>query len=183
MNRPLNQEEQAFLLRLARKAVEAHLEKTKLKKERRPEDPIFSEKRGAFVTLKQHGQLRGCIGYPLPVKPLYDTVKGMAVAAATQDFRFLPLTLDELPTVSFEISVLSLPRTISDPEEVEVGTHGIIISQGDHSGLLLPQVPVEWGWDRETYLNHGCQKAGLPGNAWRKGAAIQVFTAQVFADE
>lgn len=182
MDLPLNEEEQAFLLHLARKAVQAHLEKKRLD-EKKPSNPIYSEKRGAFVTLKQHGQLRGCIGYPLPVKPLYDSVIAMAVAAATQDFRFHTMTLNELPSISFEISVLSLPRSVSDASEVSVGAHGIIISQGAHSGLLLPQVPVEWGWDREAYLSHGCLKAGLPKDAWRKGASIQVFTAQVFSEE
>ena len=182
MDRLLNEEEQAFLLQLARKAVRAHLEKKKLEREK-PADPVFSEKRGAFVTLKHHGQLRGCIGYPIPVKPLYDTIIAMAVAAATQDFRFHPTTIKELPSITFEISVLSLPRPVSDASEVKVGTHGIIISQGAHSGLLLPQVSVEWKWDRETYLSQGCLKAGLPEKAWQKGASIQVFTAQVFSEE
>ncbi|MBN2205846.1 MAG: AmmeMemoRadiSam system protein A, partial [Candidatus Aminicenantes bacterium] len=125
---------------------------------------------------------RGCIGFPLPHQPLSDAVREAAVLAATQDYRFPSLRLEEMSRLKIEISVLSLPRTVRSPDEVEVGTHGIIISKGLNRGLLLPQVPGEYGWDRETYLRHGCLKAGLPEDAWRKGAKIEVFTAQVFSE-
>jgi AmmeMemoRadiSam system protein A len=134
------------------------------------------------VTLHIDGELRGCIGYPLPVKPLDETIAEMAVAAASQDFRFNPLRAGELDRLKIEISVLGLPRPVNDPGEVEVGRDGIIVSKGFNRGLLLPQVPVEQCWDRETYLRHGCIKAGLRPDEWRKGAGIEVFTAQVFSE-
>jgi AmmeMemoRadiSam system protein A len=106
----------------------------------------------------------------------------MAVAAASQDTRFEPLAADEMKDLKIEISVLGLPEPIGDPARVEVGRHGIIVSKGFYKGLLLPQVPVEHRWDRETYLSHGCLKAGLPPDEWKKGAKIEVFTAQVFSE-
>jgi hypothetical protein len=126
--------------------------------------------------------LRGCIGYPLPVKPLDETIIEMALAAATQDARIEPVQAKELEKLKIEISVLGLPEPVRDPSQVEVGCHGIIVSKGFSKGLLLPQVPVEHGWDRETYLCHGCLKAGLPSDEWKKGAKIEVFTAQVFSE-
>jgi AmmeMemoRadiSam system protein A len=146
------------------------------------EDKELKEKRGAFVTLKVNDQLRGCIGYPLPYKPLWETITDVAVSAATQDPRFESLTLEELPAVKIEISVLSMPKSIKDIKEVEVGKHGIIISKGPCKGLLLPQVPVEWNWDLETYLSHGCLKAGLDEDEWKKGVNIEIFSAQVFSE-
>jgi len=106
-----------------------------------------------------------------------------AVAAATEDFRFEPLRPEELDRLRIEVSVLDLPETVDDPGQVEVGRHGIIISRGQKKGLLLPQVPLEYGWDRETFLRHGCLKAGLEPDAWKKGARIEVFAAQVFGEE
>ncbi len=177
----LNADQQRFLLRLAREAIAYYLDKGKhLKME--IEDDLLQEKRGAFVTLKLDENLRGCIGYPLPHDPLYLSVIEAAVLAASKDTRFPPLSTEELPRTSIEISVLSLPRQIKDISEIEVGKHGIIISQGLNRGLLLPQVPLEWKWDLETYLNHGSLKAGLPENAWKTGAEVEIFTAQVFHD-
>jgi len=177
----LNIDQQRFLLALARDAIRYHFETGK------PppvavEEGVLKEKRGAFVTLKREGQLRGCIGYPLPHDPLYLTVMEAAVMAATQDHRFPTVTLDELPDVRIEISVLTLPRRIETADEITVGEHGIIVTQGLNRGLLLPQVPVEWDWDRETFLRHGCLKAGLEENAWMEGAEIQVFSAQIFSE-
>jgi AmmeMemoRadiSam system protein A len=177
----LDNEEQRFLLGLARQAVEGYL-KTGKKPRPRTESGKLLEKRGAFVTLKVDGRLRGCIGYPLPVKPLVEAIVEMAVAAATQDFRFTPLTAQELPRLQIEISVLTLPEPLKNPDEVEVGRHGIIVSKGLSRGLLLPQVPMEYHWDRETYLRHGCLKAGLDEDEWRKGAKVEVFEAQVFSE-
>lgn len=146
------------------------------------EDKVLKEKRGAFVTLKVNDQLRGCIGYPLPRKPLWETISDVAISAATQDFRFESITLEELPDTKIEISVLSLPKPIKDAKEIEVGKHGIIISKGPCKGLLLPQVPLEWNWDLETYLSHGCLKAGLDEDEWKKGVNIEIFSAQVFSE-
>jgi AmmeMemoRadiSam system protein A len=146
------------------------------------EDKVLKENRGAFVTLKVNDQLRGCIGYPLPRKSLWETVSEVAISAATQDFRFKSITLEELPDTKIEISVLSLPKPIKDVKEIEVGKHGIIISKGPCKGLLLPQVPLEWNWDLETYLSHGCLKAGLDEDEWKKGVNIEVFSAQVFSE-
>ncbi len=174
-------EEQRFLLQLARRSIESSLQCAD-----RPlpkvTDKKYLEKRGAFVSLKVDGELRGCIGYPLPYKPLFRTISEMAAAAATKDFRFAPLRAEELPRLKIEISVLTLPEAVKDPKDVEVGRHGIIISQGFCKGLLLPQVPGEYHWDRETYLRHGCLKAGLVEDAWKKGAKIEVFEAQVFSE-
>lgn len=182
MNAELTREQERALLALARASIERHFgAEAPVRPELR--DPLFREKRGAFVTLKAHGELRGCIGYPLPVKPLDETVAEMAVAAASQDYRFEPLTPDELRETVIEISVLTVPRPVASPAEVEVGRHGIILSKGGRKGLLLPQVPGEYGWGREEFLRHGCLKAGLPPDEWRKGARIEVFEARVFSEE
>jgi AmmeMemoRadiSam system protein A len=177
----LDQEEQRFLLGLARDTIAGFL-KTGKRPRPKPAAKELKEKRGAFVTLKVDDQLRGCIGYPLPYKPLVETIVEMALAAATQDYRFPPITVEELGRLKIEISVLTLPRPIPDAREVEVGRHGIIVSKGIAKGLLLPQVPTEYGWDRETYLRHGCLKAGLDEDEWQKGAKIEVFEAQVFSE-
>jgi AmmeMemoRadiSam system protein A len=181
VSEPLTRDEERAALKLARQALEHYFKTGDLFR-----SPVASgllkERRGAFVTLTVDGELRGCIGYPLPEKPLDETIIEMAVAAATQDTRFEPLAANELKKLKIDISVLGLPEPIEDPAEVQVGRHGIIVSKGFHRGLLLPQVPVEYGWDRETYLDHGCLKAGLPRDAWKKGAKIQVFTAQVFSE-
>ena len=182
MSGELTKAQERVLLELARKAIEHFFDTGKTA---HPEtgDPLLREKRGAFVTLKTDGELRGCIGYPVPVLPLEETIAEMAVAAASQDYRFTPLTPEEFGRTVIEISVLSLPRPVKTPDEVIVGRHGIIISKGPSRGLLLPQVPLEYGWDRETFLRHGSLKAGLPGDAWKKGARIEVFEAQVFSEE
>jgi len=181
MCQPLNEHQQKLLLRLARQAIEHHL-KTGKTLEKDIEDPVLKEKRGAFVTLKVDDQLRGCIGYPLPYKSLYKTVIEVAISASSQDFRFQPITLEELKKTRIEISVLSLPKPVKDVKEIEVGKHGIIVTKGLSRGLLLPQVPLEYNWDLETYLRHGCLKAGLEEDEWKKGALIEVFTAQVFSE-
>ncbi|MGD1010259.1 MAG: AmmeMemoRadiSam system protein A [Candidatus Aminicenantales bacterium] len=181
MSAVLTPDEERVLLDLARRAI-GHYFETGGHLQAAVEDPKLEEKRGAFVTLKVEGELRGCVGYPLPYKPLAETVVEMAVAAASQDFRFEPLAPEELAGTRIEISVLSLPEPVDDPKEVEVGRHGIVVSKGFNRGLLLPQVPVEQGWDRETYLRHGCLKAGLGPDEWKKGAKIEVFTAQVFSE-
>lgn len=178
----LTEDEKRYLLQLARRSI-THFLKNRQRLEEEIENPRLQQKQGAFVTLKVNGELRGCIGYPLPYKPLYQTVIEMAVAAATEDYRFPPVTEEELKDLIIEISVLTLPRKVNSPEEVVVGRHGLIVSKGFHKGLLLPQVPLEYGWDRETYLSHGCLKAGLPADEWKRGVNLEVFEAQVFSEE
>ncbi len=175
----LDRDEQKELLHMARNAV-AHMVRNSQIWEANPQHPDLQIPAGAFVTLKKAGQLRGCIGFTEPVGPLYKTVIAAAIYAATRDTRFLPITESELDALEFEISVLSPAHTISDPSQIEVGVHGIIILQGDRRGLLLPQVPVENQWDRQTFLQQACLKAGLPRDAWKKGAEIRIFEAQVF---
>jgi len=140
------------------------------------------EPRGVFTTLYLGDQLRGCVGYALPIQPLYRAVGETARAAAFEDSRFWPVTPEEARELKISLSVLSPLFPIASGQ-VEVGRHGLLISDGGRRGLLLPQVPVENGWDRETFLAQTCRKAGLPQDAWRKSAAIQAFTAEVFGDE
>jgi AmmeMemoRadiSam system protein A len=141
----------------------------------------LSEPRGVFTTLYLHGNLRGCVGYALPVVPLYQAVGETARAAAFDDSRFNPVTIQEATELTVSLSVLSRVSSIQ-PEEVEVGRHGLVVSLGMHRGLLLPQVPIECGWDRETFLGQTCRKAGLPSDAWRNGAILEAFTAEIFGD-
>ena len=144
----------------------------------------MNEHRGAFVTLHKEGKLRGCIGHIRGEKPLAKTVAEMAEAAAFQDPRFPPVTSEELGLLKYEISVLTPFRQISDVEEIEVGVHGIYMKRGSCSGLLLPQVATEWGWDRNTFLEHTCTKAGLPEDAWKdKKTEIYIFSADVFSPD
>jgi len=179
----LENEEKIALLKLARKTIQNILEN---KKPPRTEYkfPLFKEKRGAFVTLHKNKMLRGCIGYIFGLKPLEDTIIEMAQAAAFHDHRFPPLAKDELPDLEIEISVLTPVREIDNVDEIEVGKHGIIIERGSYSGLLLPQVATEYGWDRKTFLEHTCQKAGLPQDAWKQeGTKIKIFSADIFHEE
>ncbi len=161
-----------------------------------PSSSALWEPRGVFTTLylrgdlphalpgepgEQRRELRGCVGYAMPIAPLYRAVADTARAAAFDDSRFLPVTIVEAPRLEVSLSVLS-PLIPISPEAVEVGRHGILISQGASRGLLLPQVPVEQHWDRETFLEQTCRKAGLPPDAWCKTATIEAFTAEVFGD-
>lgn len=174
-----NEEERATLLRLAHTAIEAGLERRRV--DLTPPTAHLAAKRGAFTTLHLDGRLRGCIGYVVPQHSLYRTVAETACAAAFDDPRFTPVSAAEAPNLTVEISVLS-PIAPIRPEVVVVGRHGLVVSMGAQRGLLLPQVPVQWGWDRETFLAQTCRKAGLPQDAWRQGAALQAFTAEVFGE-
>ncbi len=170
------------LLRIAREAIEARLRGRAF---HTPTEvsPELLEPRGAFVTLHKHGQLRGCIGTFMSDRPLRDTVAEMAVSAAFKDPRFPPLALHELPEIEIEISVLSPLREAAGPEEVEVGTHGIYLVNGPFHGVLLPQVATEYGWDRETFLDQTCIKAGMAPGCWRdKNTKILLFTAEIFGE-
>jgi AmmeMemoRadiSam system protein A len=188
----LSLDQRRTLLRIAHEAILSVLE-------RRPFPAVpplltkLSEPRGVFTTLylrgdrllgdlhDRHRQLRGCVGYAMPIAPLYRAVAETARAAAFEDSRFLPVTPEEASRLEVSLSVLSLLFPVH-PEAVDVGRHGLLISSGARRGLLLPQVPVEHGWDRETFLDQTCHKAGLPLDAWRKNATIEAFTAEVFSD-
>jgi AmmeMemoRadiSam system protein A len=146
------------------------------------EDPALADPGAAFVTLTRGGSLRGCIGYVHPVLPLAETVARCAASAATGDPRFAPVTGEELGELDLEISVLSPLRPIGDPDDIQVGIHGLHISKEGRHGVLLPQVAAEFGWDRDTFLRQVCIKAGLPQDAWRRGAEIQVFTVESICD-
>jgi AmmeMemoRadiSam system protein A len=174
-----SQEERNLLLRLAHRSIELALEERRV--DLTPPTAHLAEPRGAFTTLHIAGALRGCIGYVLPSQSLYATVAETARAAALDDPRFAPVTPAEAPHLKIEISVLSLPQLIR-AEDVVVGQHGLVVTQGNRRGLLLPQVPVEWGWDCETFLAQTCKKARLPPDAWERGAQLQAFTAEVFAE-
>ena len=174
-----SRDERKLLLETAHEAILSALEEREISLF--TPSPHLSEPRGAFTTLYCQGKLRGCVGYPTALLPLFRTVIETARAAAFDDPRFIPLMLAEARDLGVSLSVLSPLKPIS-PEEVEVGQHGLLISEGPRRGLLLPQVPVEHGWDRITFLEQACRKAGLSLNAWQIGAAIEAFTAEVFGD-
>ncbi len=178
----LDRDDQIFLLGYARSVIEGVLTGKKIETVK-PKNPVFMEKRGAFVTLKKNGQLRGCIGYIDAFKPLLETIREMAEAAAFKDYRFPPITLGEVDQIQIEISILSPIREITDPSEIVVGRDGIIITRGSNRGLLLPQVAVEWGWNREKFLDQTCVKAGVAPDAWKKpGTKIEIFSAEIFSE-
>ena len=175
-----SRDERALLIGLAHESILAALEHREIPLD--PPTPHLAEPRGAFTSLYLHGQLRGCVGYVLPIGPVYRTVAETARAAAFEDTRFYPLKLAEAPDLRIELSILSVPKAIAS-DAIEVGRHGLLISMGGRRGLLLPQVPVEHHWDRETFLEQTCQKAGLPRDAWKQGASIEAFTAEVFGEK
>ena len=170
-------EERAFLLGLAHRAIETADPNLEIA----PPAQHLARARGVFTTLYLEGALRGCVGYVFPVLPLYRAVIETAYAAATQDTRFRPVTLEEARRLRVSLSVLS-PLQTASPERIEIGRHGLVVTLGAHRGLLLPQVPVEYNWDRIAFLEQTCRKAGLPADAWKAGATIESFTAEVFAD-
>ncbi len=177
----LGPEEQKELLTMAKETVERKVRGEPLPKYE-PKARTLKEERGVFVTLRKSGRLRGCIGYIRAIKPLYLAVPDMAVAASTGDPRFPPVTEEELPELDLEISVLSPLKRVEDPNQIEVGRHGIYIVKGPYSGLLLPQVATEYGWDRMTFLEETCHKAGLPSDGWKEDAQIYTFSAQIFSE-
>ena len=173
-------DERTLLLRLAHDAILSKLEGREIPLE--PPTDHLAEARGAFTSLYLHGELRGCVGYVLPVSPVYRAVADTARAAAFEDTRFYPVTQSEARDLEIELSILSPPQPIS-AEAVEIGRHGLMISMSGHRGLLLPQVPTEHHWDRSTFLEQTCRKAGLPLDAWQHGATIEAFTAEVFGEK
>lgn len=137
---------------------------------------------GCFVTIKQKGELRGCIGNFVSDQPLYLLVQEMAVSAAIRDPRFYPMKANDLGDFTLDISVLSPLNKITSVEEIKVGKHGIYIVKGSYRGVLLPQVATEYGWNRDQFLRHTCIKAGLPEDAWQGECEIYIFSAQVFGE-
>lgn len=177
----LTEEQRQELLRAARRTLEVFLSEGQSPIIETSSDALL-QKRGAFVSLHKGPALRGCIGTFEASDPLLDTIQRMAVAAASTDPRFPKVNLEELGELTLEISVLS-PLVETTPEEIEVGRHGIYITRGFHRGVLLPQVATDNGWDRDTFLEHTCLKAGLPPNAWKDpDARIERFSAEVFAE-
>lgn len=175
-----SQEERALLLRLAHDSILTALENRNITLQ--PPTAHLAEPRGAFTSLYLHEQLRGCVGYVLPVSSLYRAVADTARGAAFEDTRFYPVTREEAGELKIELSILSPPQAIA-PDAIEVGRHGLLISMAGYRGLLLPQVPVEHHWDRVEFLQQTCRKAGLPRDAWEKGATIEAFTAEVFGEK
>ncbi len=173
-------EERSQLLRLAHDSIASALERREIALD--PPTPHLAEPRGAFTSLHLRGELRGCVGYVLPTCAVYRAVAETARAAAFDDNRFPPVSKEEAPHLEIELSILSPAQPIR-AEEIEVGRHGLFVSGHGRRGLLLPQVPVERGWDRTTFLEQTCRKAGLPTDAWKKGATIEAFSAEVFGDK
>jgi uncharacterized protein (TIGR00296 family) len=194
MSFELTIEEGKFLINLARNTVKQYLETGKAIKPPEETPKKLFEHCGVFVTINSvgHGEkeLRGCIGYPYPTSPLVEAVIDSAINAATEDPRFEPLSTEELGKVVFEVSVLTPPEPVEvkNPKEylskIKVGEDGLIVERGPYKGLLLPQVPVEWGWCEEEFLCQCCMKAGLPPDSWlTKDAKIYKFRAIIFEEQ
>ena len=176
----LTEKEKKILLHVAMETIQSELD-NELSPEYYYDNEIFKSNRGAFVTLHIKGRLRGCIGYIIGVAPLLDTIQKMAIAAGFEDPRFPPLIKDEFEQLNIEISVLTPLEVVNNIDEIKVGRDGIIIKRGFRQGLLLPQVSEEQGWDKKTFLEHTCLKAGLPTNSWKmKDTVITKFSAQIF---
>ena len=177
----LSEQEKSELLALARKSVEYVVQKNELYEPPASESATLNQERGAFVTLTNSGDLRGCIGYTSAVKPLYMTVRDTATHAALYDPRFQAVSASELPQLEYEISVLSPLRHVTDIQQIRIGEHGLLMKNGNSEGLLLPQVPVEQKWDRQTFLEQTCRKAGMAAGCWKdEDTDIFAFTAVVF---
>ena len=190
----LDRAEQRQLLVVAREAIEAAVRRPSVAATPGPSGaattgeataalaPGLSQPAAAFVTIHEHGQLRGCIGLMRFDEPLWLNVRDAARAAALEDRRFIPVVESELPALELEVSVLEPPVDLPDPEGFIAGRHGIIVEQGMHRALLLPQVADEMGWDEEQMLDAVCRKANLSGDAWRHGARLQVFESTCFSE-
>ena len=177
----LSLDDRARLLRLARRCLEARVH-------REPAPPVerggaLDDPMGAFVSIHTAGDLRGCLGRLEADRPIAETVAHLSAVVSDSDPRFRPLAAFELALTDIEISALAREEAVDDICEIEVGRHGLIIAHGHRRGLLLPQVAIEQGWNREMFLEHTCIKAGLPANAWRSDAKIFKFEAQVFGEK
>ena len=169
-----------LLLQLARQAITAHVNRQPVPA---PDlTGVFAQPGAAFVSIHRHGDLRGCIGHIEANEPLGRVIVRCAVAACSTDPRFPSVTVTELVELELELSLLGPLEPIAGADDIEIGTHGLVVEQGWRRGLLLPQVATEWKWNRETFLAHTCHKAGLPMDAWRKGAKIWRFEAEVFSE-
>jgi hypothetical protein len=179
-----NEAQRKELLKIARETIKLYLETGK-RYEPKVSDELLKADMGAFVTLHKKGELRGCIGHMIASGPLYLTVRDMAIAASTEDPRFAPVTASELKDIDLEISALSPMRKVAGPEEVKIPGNGVMVRMGWRSGVYLPQVADEPGWDKEEFMNSLCgHKAGIPMNAWKTGACdIYIFTAEVFGEK
>jgi AmmeMemoRadiSam system protein A len=166
------------MLQLARDAILAHV--TGAAPPAPPAGEPFDRPGAAFVTLHRRDELRGCIGHLEIDEPLGRVIARCAVAAASADPRFPPVDVSELGDLDLELSILGPLEPIAGPDDIAIGTHGLVVEMGWHRGLLLPQVATEWNWDRETFLAHTCHKAGLPRDAWKQGAQLWRFEAEVF---
>jgi AmmeMemoRadiSam system protein A len=183
MDTPLKSREKEILLDIARHAIESYVSTGTLYVEPR-EEKALNLRRGCFVTISCQGELRGCIGNFQSEMPLFKEVAEIAVASATKDPRFYPMQEEDLEGFDLEISVLSPLRKVESHEEIIVGSHGIYLEKGYHRGVLLPQVAVEHGWDRDTFLQQTCIKAGLPVDAWcAEDTEIYIFSAEIFGDK
>lgn len=194
MSFDLSLEEGRFLVKLARSAVEEYLKNRKRIKAPEGVPEKLLRPCGVFVTINKvvdgEKELRGCIGYPYPSLPLIEAVIDSAISSATGDPRFPPLSQKELDVVVFEVSVLTPPKIVEVekpveyPSKIRIGQDGLIIERGFYKGLLLPQVPVEWGWNEEEFLCQCCLKAGLPPDSWlMKGTKVYTFQAIIFEEE
>lgn len=180
----LTKEQKDTLLKLARDTIEKYVnEDLVLKYEAK--DPVLKEKYGAFVTLHNHGRLRGCIGMIEGTEPLFETIIDMAIQSSTNDPRFVPVTPDEIKDLDIEISVLSPKRRVKSIDEIEMGKHGVIVRQVLRGGVYLPQVATETGWSKEQFMQSLCEgKAGLPADAYKDPKTeIYVFEAEVFGEK
>jgi len=182
----LTPEEGRRAVKLARMAIEYYLEERKIPQKRL--EGVFSEKRGVFTTLTKQGKLRGCIGFPYPVKRLDEAIIESAIAAAVDDPRFEPVRMSEMDEITVEVTILTPPEKINAkakdlPKFVEIGRHGLIVKMGPFSGLLLPQVAVEYGMNSEEFLCETCMKAGLPPDCWLSGAEVYRFEGQIFKEK
>ena len=175
-----NEHDRQLLLRVAREAIAAHVGAGAAHV---PSDaPVLERLAGAFVTIHNGGDLRGCIGHIEATERLARVIPRCAVAACSTDPRFPPVSASEIDDISIEISVLGPLEPIEGPADIEIGRHGLVVEMGWQRGLLLPQVATEWNWDAEAFLAHTCHKAGLPRDAWQRGAKLWRFEAEVFAE-
>ena len=179
----LSDDEKRELLRIARASLREFLRSGRTPPGK-PHRASLTANAGVFVSLHQGSELRGCVGNVEEDEPLYKAIQNMAVAAASRDPRFDPLTRDMLDEITIEVSVLGHRQPVENPGAIELGVHGVAVTSGPRRGLLLPQVATENNWDASTLVAHTCAKAGLDGEAWQNdGVRLEVFTAQVFDDK
>jgi len=181
VNKCLSSAEKKKLISIARESIISFINERPVPDFDVKEEQLLATQ-GCFVTIKREGKLRGCLGQFTSDRPLHLLVKDMAIAAATRDPRFYPMGCEDLESFEIEISVLSPLKKIDSIEEIEVGKHGLYIEKNFYRGVLLPQVAVEHGWDRNTFLSQTCLKAGLDKNDWKEEADIYIFIAEVFAE-